>query len=93
MGWSSSGAGPDRSGFLSAFFTLVGTHGLHVSVGLIWILVMVRQVTVKGLTAPVTLALAAPRPVLAFPGHRLGRDLLDRVSAGSPVNAALNCGR
>ncbi|HSX04550.1 MAG TPA: cytochrome o ubiquinol oxidase subunit III [Rhabdochlamydiaceae bacterium] len=30
------GAGPERSGFLSAFFTLVGTHGLHISVGLLW---------------------------------------------------------
>lgn len=48
------GAGPDRSGFLSAFFTLVGTHGLHVSFGLIWILIMASQVMVKGLTAPVT---------------------------------------
>ena len=47
------GAGPDRSGFLSAFFTLVGTHGTHVSIGLIWILVMIAQVAVKGLTAPV----------------------------------------
>jgi cytochrome o ubiquinol oxidase subunit 3 len=48
------GAGPDRSGFLSAFFTLVGTHGLHVSFGLIWILIMASQVIVKGLTVPVT---------------------------------------
>ncbi|MPZ57570.1 MAG: cytochrome o ubiquinol oxidase subunit III [Rhizobiales bacterium] len=48
-----AGAGPDRSGFLSAFFTLVGTHGLHVSAGLIWILVMIGQIAVKGLTAPV----------------------------------------
>jgi cytochrome o ubiquinol oxidase subunit 3 len=47
------GAGPDRSGFLSAFFTLVGTHGTHVSFGLIWILVMMAEVAVKGLTAPV----------------------------------------
>jgi cytochrome o ubiquinol oxidase subunit 3 len=47
------GAGPDRSGFLSAFFTLVGTHGAHVSVGLIWILVMTSQLMVKGLTVPV----------------------------------------
>lgn len=47
------GAGPDRSGFLSAFFTLVGTHGLHVSVGLLWITVMFGQVLFKGLTAPV----------------------------------------
>ena len=49
----SIGAGPDRSGFLSAFFTLVGTHGLHVSVGLIWLSVMVIQILLKGMTAPV----------------------------------------
>jgi cytochrome o ubiquinol oxidase subunit 3 len=48
-----AGAGPDRSGFLSAFFTLVGTHGTHVSVGLIWILIMSGQVLFKGLTVPV----------------------------------------
>ena len=46
-------AGPGRSGFLSAFFTLVGTHGLHVSGGLVWIAVMIAQVHLKGLTAPV----------------------------------------
>jgi len=46
--------GPDRSGFLSAFFTLVGTHGLHVTFGLIWILIMTSQVVIKGLTVPVT---------------------------------------
>ncbi|MBB3143095.1 cytochrome o ubiquinol oxidase subunit III [Halomonas sp. THAF12] len=44
------GFGPDRSAFLSAFFTLVGTHGLHVTFGLIWILVMLIQVQTKGLT-------------------------------------------
>jgi cytochrome o ubiquinol oxidase subunit 3 len=49
----SQGAGPDRSGFLSAFFTLVGTHGLHVIIGLIWLLVMITQVLFKGLTTPV----------------------------------------
>jgi cytochrome o ubiquinol oxidase subunit III len=47
------GAGPQRSGFLSAFFTLVGTHGLHVSMGLVWILIMAVQVLAKGLAAPV----------------------------------------
>jgi cytochrome o ubiquinol oxidase subunit III len=47
------GAGPDRSGFLSAFFTLVGTHGAHVSAGLVWIVVMMLQAIVKGLTVPV----------------------------------------
>ncbi|MGA9443860.1 MAG: cytochrome o ubiquinol oxidase subunit III [Methyloceanibacter sp.] len=52
-GMIAEGAGPERSGFLSAFFTLVGTHGFHVSVGLVWILVMIGQVFFKGLTAPV----------------------------------------
>jgi cytochrome o ubiquinol oxidase subunit III len=47
------GNGPDRSGFLSAFFTLVGTHGAHVSFGLIWMGVMIGQVITKGLTPPV----------------------------------------
>ncbi|MDT8894298.1 cytochrome o ubiquinol oxidase subunit III [Halomonas sp. I1] len=44
------GHGPDRSAFLSAFFTLVGTHGLHVTFGLIWIIVMLIQLQQKGLT-------------------------------------------
>ena len=48
-----AGAGPQRSGFLSAFFTLVGTHGLHVASGLLWMGVMMLQVAAKGLTAPV----------------------------------------
>ncbi len=48
-----NGNGPSRSGFLSAFFTLVGTHGTHVTFGLIWMLVMMVQVFTKGLTAHV----------------------------------------
>ncbi len=52
-GMIEAGAGPDRSGFLSGFFTLVGTHGLHVSTGLICILVMGAQIMTKGLTNPV----------------------------------------
>ena len=57
-GMVAQGAGPDRSGFLSAFFTLVGTHGLHVSIGTLCILVMIGQVLIKGLTAPVVSRLA-----------------------------------
>jgi cytochrome o ubiquinol oxidase subunit III len=38
-----AGAGPSHSAFLSAFFALVGTHGLHVTVGLIWLAVMLLQ--------------------------------------------------
>ena len=41
-------AGPTRSAFLSAFFTLVGCHGLHVSCGLLWLLTMMAQVFAKG---------------------------------------------
>ncbi len=40
-----------RSGFLSAFFTLVGTHGLHITAGLIWMAVMMIRVFNYGLTA------------------------------------------
>jgi len=43
------GATPQSSAFLSAFFTLVGCHGLHVTVGLAWLVVMMFQVAVKGL--------------------------------------------
>lgn len=39
-----------RSGFLSSFFALVGTHGLHILVGLLWMLVMGVQVVRKGIT-------------------------------------------
>ncbi|CAI0992113.1 cytochrome o ubiquinol oxidase subunit III [Serratia marcescens] len=45
------GFGPDRSAFLSSFFALVGTHGLHVTSGLIWIIVLMIQVSKFGLTA------------------------------------------
>ncbi len=48
-----AGSGPDRSAFLSAFFTLVGTHGAHVAFGLLWMAVAMVQVGVKGLTASV----------------------------------------
>ncbi|MDR5837568.1 cytochrome o ubiquinol oxidase subunit III [Caballeronia sp. LZ034LL] len=41
------GAGPQRSAFWSAFFTLVGTHGLHVTVGLLWLVVLVVQMLGK----------------------------------------------
>lgn len=43
------GAGPSRSAFLSAFFTLVGMHGAHVATGLLWLLFMMAQVAAKGL--------------------------------------------
>lgn len=42
------------SAFLSAFFTLVGTHGLHIAIGLLWILVMLGQILRRGFTAGVS---------------------------------------
>jgi len=43
------GAGPQRSAFLSSFFTLVGTHGLHVTFGTVWLITLMVQVAKKGL--------------------------------------------
>jgi cytochrome o ubiquinol oxidase subunit 3 len=43
------GAGPSRSGFLSAFFALVGLHGTHVAFGLLWLAVMMAQAWTLGL--------------------------------------------
>ena len=43
------GAGPQRSAFLSAFFALVGTHGLHVAFGIVWLVVLMVQVQRFGL--------------------------------------------
>ncbi|WP_441636427.1 cytochrome o ubiquinol oxidase subunit III [Cupriavidus sp. YAF13] len=43
------GAGPQRSAFLSSFFTLVGTHGLHVTVGIVWLITLMVQVGQHGL--------------------------------------------
>ncbi|MFL6731556.1 MAG: cytochrome o ubiquinol oxidase subunit III [Sphingomicrobium sp.] len=42
------GAGPQRSAFLSAFFTLVGCHGLHVTCGILWLGTMMAQIWAKG---------------------------------------------
>lgn len=48
------GAGPNRSAFLSSFFTLVGTHGLHVASGMLWMLVLMWQLSTKGITTATT---------------------------------------
>ena len=56
-----AGAGPRRSGFLSALFTLVGTHGTHVSVGLLWIVFLGCEAHMRGLN-----------PFVASRLHRLG---------------------
>jgi len=52
-GMVAQGAGPTRSAFLSAFFTLVGCHGLHVTLGLLWLLTMMAQVFAKGFRADI----------------------------------------
>jgi cytochrome o ubiquinol oxidase subunit III len=52
-GMIARGATPQRSAFLSAFFTLVGCHGLHVAAGLIWLMVMMAQVAIQGFRAAV----------------------------------------
>ena len=67
------GAAPQRSAFLSAFFALVGCHGLHVSAGLVWLTVMMAQIAVKGFAPKVERRLFWFRPVLARARHHLGR--------------------
>jgi cytochrome o ubiquinol oxidase subunit 3 len=51
------GDGPQRSAFLTAFFTLVGCHGLHVSIGLLWLGTMMAQVYAKGFREDIRLRL------------------------------------
>lgn len=48
IGMIAQGAGPSRSAFLTSFFTLVGCHGLHVSLGLLWLGTMMAQFFTKG---------------------------------------------
>ncbi len=43
------GAGPQRSAFLTSFFSLVGTHGLHVTFGIIWLVTLMFQLNRHGL--------------------------------------------
>ena len=52
-GLVAQGDGPQRSAFLSAFFTLVGCHGLHITAGLLWLLTMMAQVMAKGFRADI----------------------------------------
>ncbi|MEX6505256.1 cytochrome (ubi)quinol oxidase subunit III [Jiella sp. M17.18] len=51
------GVGPSRSGFISAYFALVSTHGIHVTLGCLWICVMLAQIMVFGLDKDVKLRL------------------------------------
>jgi len=52
--FAAAGNTPQRSAFLSSFFTLVGTHGLHIAVGLLWIIVSIVQLKLRGLTPAIT---------------------------------------
>ncbi len=47
-GLAAQGATPQRSAFLSAFFSLVGCHGIHVTLGMLWLMTMIAQVQLKG---------------------------------------------
>ena len=53
VGLVERGDGPTRSAFLSAFFSLVGCHGLHVSAGLLWLGTMMAQLWAKGFRADI----------------------------------------
>ncbi len=53
LGLLAKGDGPTRSGFLSAFFILIATHGLHMVFGIIWMLVMLVQIPTMGFTSNV----------------------------------------
>lgn len=57
-GLIADGNGPQRSASLSSFFTLVGTHGAHITIGLLWMLVAMIMVKMRGLTDFVTSRLA-----------------------------------
>jgi cytochrome o ubiquinol oxidase subunit 3 len=50
-GLIAEGASPQRSAFLSAFFTLVATHGTHVTFGLVWLVTLLVQISRRGLSA------------------------------------------
>ena len=77
------GATPQRSAFLSAFFTLVGCHGLHVTLGLVWLAVMHGPACNVGLSPGGGASNAVFRAVLARARHRLGEDIHGCLSDGS----------
>jgi cytochrome o ubiquinol oxidase subunit 3 len=60
-GMAIANAGPWQSGFLSGFFALIGTHGAHVSFGMVWIVLLGCEIALRGLT-----------PIAASRLYRLG---------------------
>jgi len=57
-GVAAAGGAPQRSGFLSIFWTIVVVHGVHLAIGLLWMLVMIAQIARDGFTLLVTYRLA-----------------------------------
>jgi cytochrome o ubiquinol oxidase subunit 3 len=55
---AANGAAPQRSGYLSIFFTLIAVHGIHIAIGLVWMVVAAVQVARQGLTVLVVYRLA-----------------------------------
>ncbi len=82
------GAGPQRSGFLSAFFALVGTHGLHVSFGIVWLVVLITAGAPARADRRQRPAADLPVAVLALPRPRVDRGLHLRLPAGGPAMSA-----
>ncbi|MEI9981991.1 MAG: cytochrome c oxidase subunit 3 [Aliidongia sp.] len=76
-GLIADGAGPQRSAFLSSFFTLVGTHGLHVTTGLVWMVTLMIQVWRHGLVE-------ANKRAPYVPQHVSGISSTSSGSASSP---------
>ena len=72
--------------FLSAFFTLVGTHGLHVTFGIVWLVTLMVQVSKRGLIRENQRRLMCLSHVLALPRRRLDRRLHLRLSDGSAAD-------
>ena len=79
------GDGPDRSAFLSAFFALVGCHGLHVTIGLLWLGTMMAQVFAKGFRPSIMRRTHVLRAVLARARHHLDRHLHQRLPSRDAI--------
>ena len=83
------GATPQRSAFLSSFFALVGTHGLHVTFGLVWLVTLMVQVGCSAASIEANRRrLMCLSHVLALPRRRLDRRVHLRLPDGSDAMSA-----
>ena len=82
----SQGGTPMRSAWLSSLYALVGLHGLHITIGLIWIAVMLALIAVVGAERPRQDTAAAVRALLAFPRSVLDRHLLGGIPDGGGMS-------